>query len=234
MNQPRDSSRPYNKGTRCMLVLFFDTETTGLPRSRRAAPQQSALWPNVVQLSWIIYDIANQVSVDSQDLIIQLPRDAALPKESVAIHGITRARMNTKGVPISVALDAFEAAASRADLVVAHNLEFDLNVLKAELWRTRRAVDFQPPLGRAKQFCTMVATKKLCNLRSTTRDGREFVKFPKLEELHSCLFGSEHGHMHDAMGDVIACLRCYCMLFHGYDVAKGTDKALVQLWRLYS
>ena len=217
-----------------MLVLFFDTETTGLPQSRRASPQQSHLWPRVVQLSFIIYDVANQVSVDSQDLIIKLPRDAALPKESISIHGITRARMNTKGIPISVALDTFEAAAGRADQVVAHNLEFDLSVLKAELWRTRRTVEFQPPLGRARQFCTMLATKKLCNLKAESKDGRQFVKYPKLEELHRHMFGAEHGHMHDAMGDVLACLRCYCKLFHDYDITHGPDKAIIQLCRLYS
>ena len=217
-----------------MLILFFDTETTGLPLSRRASPQQSHLWPSVVQLSFILYDVSNQVSVDSQDMIIKLPRDAALPKESIAIHGITRARLNTKGIPISVALDAFEAAVAKADLVVAHNLEFDLNVLKAELWRARRSLEFQPPIGRARQFCTMVATKKLCNLKAKSKDGRQYVKYPKLEELHRHMFGVEHGHMHDAMGDVLAGLRCYCQLFCGYDITRGRDKAISHLWRLYS
>lgn len=215
-------------------VLFFDTETTGLPANRRASPQRSDLWPHIVQLSFLLYDIGSRKTLDSQDFIVTIPDDAHLPKESVAVHGITRARMKMRGVPISVALDAFESAAAKSNLIVAHNLEFDLNVLKAELWRLRRCADFLPPIPDSKTFCTMEATRKMCNITACTVDGRTYVKYPRLEELYHHQFGVSPSHMHDAMADVLACLRCYVHIFHGFDVLKCDDLAIRHLTRMYA
>ena len=39
-----------------MLILVFDTETTGLPTERNASIFDNDKWPYIVQLSYIIYD----------------------------------------------------------------------------------------------------------------------------------------------------------------------------------
>jgi hypothetical protein len=39
-----------------MRVLVFDTETTGLPKSKFISPDTLHLWPDIVQCSFIIYD----------------------------------------------------------------------------------------------------------------------------------------------------------------------------------
>ena len=39
-----------------MRVLVFDTETTGLPKSKIINPDTLNLWPHIVQFSYIIYD----------------------------------------------------------------------------------------------------------------------------------------------------------------------------------
>lgn len=36
--------------------LFFDTETTGLPRDYNAPSSDTDNWPRMVQLSWIMAD----------------------------------------------------------------------------------------------------------------------------------------------------------------------------------
>ena len=39
-----------------MRVLVFDTETTGLPKSKFISPDTLNLWPHIVQFSFVIYD----------------------------------------------------------------------------------------------------------------------------------------------------------------------------------
>ena len=38
-----------------MRVIVFDTETTGLPKTKVLTPGLLKLWPYVVQLSYLIY-----------------------------------------------------------------------------------------------------------------------------------------------------------------------------------
>jgi len=38
------------------MYLFFDTETTGLPRNWNAPVHNTQNWPRMVQIAWIIYD----------------------------------------------------------------------------------------------------------------------------------------------------------------------------------
>ena len=40
-----------------MKVLVFDTETTGLPTERNASISDLEVWPHIVQLSYILYDV---------------------------------------------------------------------------------------------------------------------------------------------------------------------------------
>ncbi len=38
------------------MYLFFDTETTGIPKNRKAPISDSTNWPRLVQLAWLITD----------------------------------------------------------------------------------------------------------------------------------------------------------------------------------
>jgi len=38
-----------------MKILFFDTETTGLPKNWKAPVEQLDNWPRLVQIAWQVY-----------------------------------------------------------------------------------------------------------------------------------------------------------------------------------
>ena len=38
------------------LYIFFDTETTGVPRDYKAPTTDTQNWPRLVQLGWILMD----------------------------------------------------------------------------------------------------------------------------------------------------------------------------------
>ena len=52
-----------------MKLLFFDTETTGLPKSDTASYNDIDNWPRLVQLAWIICD-ENKKIISSGDFLI--------------------------------------------------------------------------------------------------------------------------------------------------------------------
>ena len=39
-----------------MRVIVFDTETTGLPKFRKAHPSKSEWYPYICQFSWLVFD----------------------------------------------------------------------------------------------------------------------------------------------------------------------------------
>ena len=71
-----------------MKLLIFDTETTGLPKSRQPAYLGANNWPHVVSISWIIMD-TNTNEILSKESHIVKPLSWTIPDESISIHGIT-------------------------------------------------------------------------------------------------------------------------------------------------
>ena len=64
-----------------MKYLFFDTETTGVPRNYKAPSSDTRNWPRLVQLAWILTE-ADGRRIHQSNLIVNpdgfvIPADAA-------------------------------------------------------------------------------------------------------------------------------------------------------------
>lgn len=190
-----------------MRVLVFDTETTGLP-PKNTPTNQTDKWPHIVQLSWAIYNDETKQVEEEADNIISLGTHIPISAESTAIHGITSELSRAKGVPIEVALFDFKHAANRCGKMVAHNIDFDKNMLLVEFYRNRMFHVVFPPV----EYCTMMQGIAICKLVKTWNDGRTSMKYPKLIELYHALFGQDIPSpigLHNAKVDVDVCLKCY-------------------------
>jgi DNA polymerase III epsilon subunit-like protein len=174
-----------------MRIVVFDTETTGLPKNwKQPATTAKDNWPHIVSISWAVLE--DMVVVDTYSYIIR-PMNWTIPDESIAIHGITNEHANTYGHPLATAIDMF--ISTRYDVLLAHNLEFDENVLmQAIRWDLGRStfVGFPHP-----KRCTMKASKELCKLPNN--------KYPKLSELYEFVVGTSPNskQLHSSMYDVM-------------------------------
>ena len=87
--------------------MVFDTETTGLPQTKIINPDTLHLWPNIVQFSYILFDLSDNDIVRTKDYIVKLPKSISIPEDSTNIHGITNQMSSKKGEPIERLLKEF-------------------------------------------------------------------------------------------------------------------------------
>ena len=210
-----------------MIIIVFDTETTGLPEGWNTPPTESDKYPYIVQLSYILYDTESTKMLEFEDHIIKVNRSVVLSPENIRIHGITRARMENKGVTIKRALDNFKKTLRKADMVVGHNLRFDKNMIFAEAHRNNRT--FYDEFQKKQQYCTMDHSVNVCKLK---RVGKSQFKYPNLSELYQHFFDETPQGVHDSMADVLITLRCFIALHNGDTPKCALLKRLQKLYDL--
>jgi DNA polymerase III epsilon subunit-like protein len=219
-----------------MKILVFDTETTGLPNSKIINPDTLNFWPHIVQFSYVIYDINLNDIVETHDSIINV-KDIIIPEETIKIHGITKDISNKKGVAIELVLNEFFYHLCNVDLLVGHNVSFDINMVKVELLR----MIYENKLISEKEIntcnynlhyltnfknicCTLKDSIDVCNIKAIDRFGKEYIKFPKLIELHEKLFESTPNNLHNSFNDILVTLRCFMKLKYDIDLNIKCNK----------
>jgi len=229
----------FSPNHKSMRVLVFDTETTGLPK-RNASITDSDAWPHIVQWSWLVFDVKEERIVSTSDYIIKLPGNLKIPEESTKIHGINNNMMRTKGRLFKQVLTEFISDYEMCDYLVAHNLEFDKKMVQVECFRHHLPVNYAWNKS-VQNFCTMKRTKSLCDMKGTLKYGKnagnQYVRYPKLSELHQTLFNySDLKNLHNSMMDVIICFRCFCVFVFEKDpfeykiVVQQLSKEIAELY----
>jgi len=207
-----------------MLVLIFDTETTGLPKSKMINQQTLGKWPHIVQFSYIIFDTELNEIVSSKDYIIKQKNGLVIPEVSIKIHGISNEMSQEKGQDIEIILKEFFYYLRQVDLTVAHNISFDRDMIMVELLRIiygrtypKEHIDaYKSDLHFLQNltniYCTLQEGVELCNIKTTDKFGKEYIKWPKLSELHQKLFGVIPNNLHNSFIDILVTLRCFMKL----------------------
>ena len=185
------------KGQSC-CNLFFDTETTGVPRNYNAPSSNIQNWPRLVQLAWILTD-ENGNRIHSDNLIIR-PDGFTIPKDASKVHGITTEIAMKEGIPLDKAINQFIEDFNSARYIVGHNVDFDKKIVGAEMIR----LGMKDIMDSKKSYCTMQSSIDFCKI-----PGKYGYKYPKLQELYKKLFGCEFDNAHDAMSDIEATEKCF-------------------------
>ena len=190
-----------------MKLCVFDTETTGLlKRNQIPTPENVDMFPHIVQLSWVMLD-TETLKMKEYDYIISAP---SIPEESTAIHGITQSMNTAQGFRFDLIYDILQLCLDECDLIIGHNIEFDIQMIKVECLRYNISVNWNKPT-----YCTMKNTTHICKILKENNYG---YKWPKLSELHVFLFNESPANLHNALIDVIVCLRCYYKLVYKQDL----------------
>lgn len=170
------------------IILCFDTETTGRPPpstnpafksegffNDKRVPAES--WPRVIQLAFIVYDTDAISMIYHYDEIIKMKSGVKIPPDSIKVHGITDKMSHASKIGIKDAMLKFAHAYDSCDFIVGHNIQFDINVICAELTLLLRESTTTPEektkltpvlksmlYDKDKKVCTMQQSKKVCRL----------------------------------------------------------------------
>lgn len=188
--------RDRDKGATMDSFLFFDTETTGVPKSYMAPLADLNNWPRLVQLGYIY--VQGDVT-ESVETVVK-PEGFEIPPTATALHGITNSYAAVCGVPLDEVLDEFAARVAKSTILVGHNLSFDMNVVAVEYLRLNK----QPPFQGKVTCDTMLAGTSFCGI-----PGPFGFKWPKLSELYERLFGKPLDQKHTALSDIQVTRECF-------------------------
>lgn len=129
--------------------MFFDTETSGLPRQMDAPIARLDNWPRVIQLAWILTDFQGRVISERQFLV--QPGQWRMQPGALRVHGITLSHARQHGRPLAEVLNRFALDLLQTDSVIGHNVQFDQKILGAEFLRVGQT----NPLQKRHAQCTM-------------------------------------------------------------------------------
>jgi len=183
------------------MYLFFDTETTGLPKNWKAPVSDLNNWPRLVQLAFLLYDKKGN-KLSEGDYIIK-PEGFSIPVDAAKIHGITTERAISEGSLLNEVLQNLNSLLIKAEVLVAHNMSFDEKIVGAEFLR----IGMPNVLTTKRKICTMESSTNFCAI-----EGPYGYKWPKLSELHTKLFGQDFEEAHNAKIDIEATARCFWKL----------------------
>lgn len=220
-----------------MRILVFDTETTGLPKTKIISPDTLHEWPYIVQFSFIIYDDFQNKIIETKDYIVKVPDSVTIYSDSIKYHGITNEISKTKGTRIEVIMHDFFYYLNFVDKIVGHNVEFDINMVRVELLRiihlnlnniTEHAIRDHKfnlhYLTNVKHIhCTLQDSIELCAIKAVNKSGKEYMKYPKLEELHYKLFEMKPNNLHNSLNDILVTLRCFVKMKNNFDLLEYCD-----------
>jgi DNA polymerase-3 subunit epsilon len=129
------------------MILFFDTETTGLMPGR------------IVQLSYVMQD---KSEVRAKNFFFYVDY---IEPSAIAVHGFTPEKLLTlsNGHTFSMDLEEIYDDFLAADLVVSHNFSFDLKFMIAEFLYHERQFRYRESLCTMKFFTDILRLPRSSN-----------------------------------------------------------------------
>ena len=197
-----------------MKVLIFDTETTGLPEGKNPSIYETQKWPHIIQLSYIVYDSETNDIVTLEDDYISIDDNVIIQPGSQIIHNISREMLTDRGIPIEQALEKFNKFSDMSDLLVGHNVSFDKRMVIVEGIRNKIRIH------KHDTYCTMKNSVELCKIQRFWPNGDTYFKYPTLSELHNELFQKIPKNTHNALIDILICMRCFVKIELRKDICR--------------
>jgi DNA polymerase-3 subunit epsilon len=191
-------------------IVFYDTETTGLPEWK--IPSDDPKQPHLVQLAAIQCNAETREVLQKIDLIIR-PDGWEISQEMTDIHGISHEKAVECGISEIAAVSMLLGFCNQEDTArVAHNRTFDQRIIRIALKRydyfDTELMDYWAE--KENHHCTMLMAKPIMQLPPYGKWG---WKNPKLEEAYEYFCGKKlGGSAHNAMADTQACMEVYWVI----------------------
>ena len=144
----------------------------------------------------------SQVNFNTEEQSLTATKKS-VSQESINIHGLSYEFLIENGVEIHEIFSHLNGIFESYNItqIIAHNVDFDINILKSELYR----YNYNITLGQIRAiplYCTMKKAQKKMNVG----------KWPKLAEAYTHFYGDNITNAHDAEFDTLHCYKIYLKL----------------------
>jgi DNA polymerase-3 subunit alpha len=190
------------------MALIFDLETIGFPqKSSWLSPCYKDIHlyetARIVQVSMMLCD-EKWNYIEHKNFIVKRENFTITNSH---IHGITNEISDEKGVSFEEVAKEIMQYLVQTSHLVSHNTDFDINVLKSELYRYGLD-DILSEINTKYHLCTMKETKFI--VKALNINGR--FKYPKLSELYEYAMKKPMENAHNAEYDVLNLHEAICAL----------------------
>lgn len=178
-------------------IIIFDTETTGINPG------------NICQLSYLKI---SEAGITPKNYYFKVKY---IEPGAQKVHGLTVAKLRelSEGMDFSTKAHEIHKDFSQAQMLVGHNVSFDIKFLTTEF--ERNGLEFE----KEEVFCTMKKFTSMCKIPKKNGLGFKWPRLGELadhfrisqkqkDELSKELFGLET-FAHDARGDIISTYLCF-------------------------
>ena len=187
-------------------VIFFDTETTGLPKkqyNKYFSPKKLEEYDSsrLASIAWIKTNFSYEIISKGYHYV--KPDNWTVCPEALKVNSLTDQILNEKGLHIAQIIDIFAEEMKDVKFLVAHNIAFDIRIILSEIYRTNN-LEFYKDISNIKQYCSMklfaTSYPNMAGENKTIklRTAYEFIKHEK-DDLN----------YHDAMDDTLMCYRIF-------------------------
>lgn len=199
-------------------TLFFDTETTGLKKDNFPDIHRAQPMPTQIGLKLDDVDFNERAAMN---FMVKTNGEWTVSPKAAEVTGIDAAVADAYGIDLITGVEAFLDMVDHADRIVAHNIAFDVTVMRRAtyVYCEKQGIEYKDPFAGKTLCCTMLNSMDLVKA-TPMRYGR--WKWPRLEEAVKYFFDEELEGAHDAMVDVRACARVYYELIN-LGVVSGKD-----------
>lgn len=184
-----------------MTILFFDTETTGIPLN--GVDIEDPRQPRIVQLAAELTDDDGKV-LGQVNAIIKPDGFDSIPEGAQKAHGISIERCHAEGRDMKEVLAEFNDMMMSATQRAAYNISFDKRLLLREYRYHKR--EYNSDHLRPSSYCVMKMVTPIIKMAPTERMIEAGYghknKPPKLIQAYEFAFGRKFENAHDAMSDV--------------------------------
>lgn len=128
-----------------MIELVIDLETTGFIKT--SVPFSDESQPHIVQIGAIMRE--DKAIIQTIGMYVNCPIE--VPDSALKVHGISQEKTMLLGIDPALATVILVHLMASSDLVIAHNIDFDLNILKVACER------YGAKMPEYNALCTMKA-----------------------------------------------------------------------------
>lgn len=182
------------------MYMIIDTETNGLPITKKYCEYPSFDLldkynsARIVQFTFMTCDDKlNEKKL--HDYIIYADN---FNINNSNFHGITNEISKENGYDFNKIADIFYRELQNCKYIIAHNIGFDINVIKSELFR-RKLYHIIIEIDKKILVCSMNTFKYIIKAKNKFNK----IKDPSLKELYYYAFNSEMENAHNSKYDVI-------------------------------